>query len=134
MLDNPRLLPFIFFTSLLLVGLHVAIEQGLQRLPLLFGTRTVGWESASIVFVALAVAFPVLGAGIRTWRSARETTRLLARSAARRRMLMEFVPLLEQLESAEVPHALCQLQALELVLESDQREWLRLKREVEWYR
>ena len=132
-LDQPRLLPVLLFSSIVLVGLHVAIEQTLQRLPTIFDDDTRVWEAISIAFMAIAIALPVAWAGIRGWRSSRETTRNVVRSAARRRMLAEVAPLLSQLQQADPAHALCQLQMLELVLESDQREWLRLMREVEWY-
>lgn len=133
LLDQPRLLPWVFFLSILMVGGHVVIEQTLQRVPEVFGTSGWRWEQASILLVAIAVALPVIWAGIRAWRSTRESTRTVARSAARRRMLADIVPMLDQLQGADAAHALCQLQMLELLLESDQREWLRLMREVEWY-
>ena len=82
---------------------------------------------------ALAAGLLVVWAGIRTSRSARESTRNVARAAARRNMLAESAPLLERLHASEPALALCQLQMIELVLESDQREWLRVMQDVEWY-
>ena len=48
-------------------------------------------------------------------------------------MLAEASPLIDRLQDSEPALALCQLQMLEIVLESDQREWLRTMQEVEWY-
>lgn len=132
-LDKPRLLPWFFLTSLLMVGGHITIEQVEQRLPWLLGDAGRFWEQTSVVLMGLAVALPVAWAGIRAWRSARESTRTVARSAARRHMLAGILPLIDRMKQVDADHALCQLQTLELVLESDQREWLRLMREVEWY-
>jgi hypothetical protein len=81
----------------------------------------------------MSIGVFIIWAGIRTSRSAKESTRHVARAAARRNMLAEAAPLIERLQGAEPALALCQLQMLELVLESDQREWLRTMQEVEWY-
>lgn len=132
-LDEPRLLPWFFFASVVLVACHVLVAQLLEYFPDLFDGHRAWWSQLSVVLVAGSVALPVIWAGIRTWRSARESSRNIARSAARRHMLTDITPLLDQLATTNVAHALCQLQLLELVLESDQREWLRLMREVEWY-
>jgi hypothetical protein len=132
-LDEPRLLPWFFFASVSLVACHVAVAQAMERMPVWFHGYETWWSNLSVGLVAGSVALPVIWAGIRTWRSARESSRNIARSMARRHMLTEITPLLDQLETTNAAHALCQLQLLELVLESDQREWLRLMREVEWY-
>ena len=132
-LDKPRLLPLIFFASVVLVGLHVAIEQGLQRLPSIFGPNELWWTRLSIVVMALSIGVFIIWAGIRTSRSAKESTQHVVRAAARRNMLAEASPLIDRLQDSEPALALCQLQMLEIVLESDQREWLRNMQEVEWY-
>lgn len=132
-LDNPRLLPWFFFGSVVLVALHVGIEQTMIRIPGILDDSTDMWTNASLVLVGLSVGLPVAWAGIRTWRSARESTRNVARSAARLHMLSDIAASYDALGKVDTTHALCRLQLLELVLESDQREWLRLMREVEWY-
>ncbi len=132
-LDQPRMLPWFFFVSILLVGGHVFIEQALQRVPNLFGDGTRLWEQVSIVLVGLSVALPVVWLGIRAWRSARESVRNVTRSAARRHMLAGVLPMLDQMKANGAAYTFSQLLTLELVLESDKRGWLRLMREVEWY-
>ncbi len=125
LLDRPRLLPAFFFASVLMVAAHVAVDH--------LGAEGAPWRRASIWLIAASAALPVTWAGIRTWRSAREFTRNVARSTARRDMLDEVTALVADATAAHPSHLLCHLQMCELVLESDQREWLRLMREVEWY-
>lgn len=131
--DQSRLLPLVFSISIILAGIHVAIEQALQRLPQFFVTTEYAWEAVSIALVATAAALPILWAGMRIWRSTRESTRNVTRYAARKHMLENELPKLNSLHGSDAEHVLSQLQTIELVLESDQRAWLRLMREVEWY-
>jgi hypothetical protein len=90
-------------------------------------------EAASTLLIAASAGFPVTWAGIRTFRAARESSRNVARSTARREMLDEVARRLDEDRRAEPTSLLGELQICELVLDSDQREWLRLMREVEWY-
>ncbi|MEO8561677.1 MAG: DUF4231 domain-containing protein [bacterium] len=123
-LDEPKLLPIFFVASVLMVAAHVVVAH------------FIAGESAakvSTIFSAASAGLPVTWAGIRTYRSAREFSRNLARSAARREMLDEVARRLDEDARSDPTALLGELQICELVLDSDQREWLRLMREVEWY-
>ena len=127
--DRPKLLPVFFGASVLMVVLHVAVDLATGGLEVVRGR----WASVSTLLIAASAALPVTWAGIRTWRSAREFSRNVARSTARREMLDEMARRLDGKRHADPSHLLGELQICELVLDSDQREWLRLMREVEWY-
>ncbi|MEP6508738.1 MAG: hypothetical protein ABJC63_10975 [Gemmatimonadales bacterium] len=127
--DRPKLLPAFFGFSVLIVAAHVAVDWWPAGASVYAEKR----EIASTLLIAASAALPVTWAGIRTWRSAREFSRNVARSAARREMLNEMAERLEGKREVEPSNLLGELQICELVLDSDQREWLRLMREVEWY-
>lgn len=127
--DRPKLLPAFFGASVIIVAAHVAVYlitggSESERPP---------WDAVSTLLIAASAALPVTWAGIRTWRSAREFSRNVARSAARRDMLEEVAQRLDEPTRRDPQCLLGELQICELVLDSDQREWLRLMREVEWY-
>ena len=90
-----------------------------------------GRRETSRVFLVLAVALPVVAAGIRTWRAAHEFGRNMSRFEAKRSALEELARSLGETRSPEaVFHLLWQS---EQILEADHREWLRLMLEAEWF-
>jgi hypothetical protein len=123
-LDEPKLLPIFFIASVLMVAAHVFVSHFIAG---------AGAAKVSTVLSAASAGLPVSWAGIRTYRSAREFSRNVARSAARRQMLDEVAGRLDETPRPDPTALLGELQICELVLDSDQREWLRLMREVEWY-
>lgn len=114
--DNPRLLPLFFFASVGCVAAH-----------LFFGSSMIG----STAFVVLSAVVPVVWAGIRTYRQANEFGRNASRARAKHFALSRLSEQLE--EDRETRRVFWNLQLCEFILESDQREWLRLMREAEWY-
>ena len=123
------MLPIFFGFSVFIVATHVVIDRW-PGVPAAYVEKR---DVASTLLIAASAALPVTWAGIRTWRSAREFSRNVARSTARREMLDEMAQRLDGARQVDPSHLLGELQICELVLESDQREWLRLMREVEWY-
>lgn len=129
-LDNPKLLKWFFASSVIFVALHAGVEYAAGR----GGPEASGpLATVAVLLVALSAASPIVWAAIRTYRSAREFSRNVARSESRRQMLAQLGARVEHATGQDAEHVLSQLQMCELVLESDQREWLRLMREVEWY-
>jgi hypothetical protein len=127
-LDHPKLLPAFFAASVIMVAAHVVVG-------FFSGAHAEGASAAaaSTLLIAASAGLPVTWAGIRTYRTAREFSRNLARSTARREMLDEVARRLDEDRRSDPTSLLGELQICELVLDSDQREWLRLMREVEWY-
>ena len=123
--SNPRLLPLVFFASVLGVLLHVVF----QTASLTLERSALGLLAAC--FITFSAVLPAIWTGIRTYRSANEFARNTARSAARRSALLE---LSRRLAGAHSPFAAFQaLTVCEFVLAADQQEWLRLMLEAEWY-
>lgn len=84
---------------------------------------------------ALAALLPVLGSGIRTWRSAHEGTRNMSRFRAKHVALSNIEQRLRSNRIADYPEAesvLSDLWCAEQIMESEHREWLRLMLEAEW--
>ena len=118
--DSPHLLPIFFFGGVACAVTHVILHQG----------------QASFVFLALSLAAPITWAAIRTWRSANEFARNAARSKAKHTALTRYRDAIESVSRADPPDAarLFHLLALsEALLVSEQREWLRLMLDAEWY-
>jgi len=117
-----------FYGSVAAVGVHYLLE--------IFHFRLEGLEWLSHVLILLALALPVAGACVRTMRVARELGRsaLLFRAkhaalqSLQRRLHGEFQAV--QVSSIEVFRSIA---ACEDFLEAEQREWLRLMREAEWF-
>ena len=92
-----------------------------------------------IILIALAASFPVIGAGIRTLRSAHEFARLASLFRAKHNALKRIRDALDELmnekiavknKTAQVLHTLWQC---EQFLEDEHYEWLRLMLDAEWY-
>jgi hypothetical protein len=122
--DNPVVQPTVFIVSVVAVLLHAAFEWD-------------GRETASVVFVFLAAALPIVWTGIRTWRGANEQARNVSRSRAKAEILRARSEWLKtELAAAETPNALHVFTVLaisENLLRNELREWLRLMLETEWY-
>lgn len=149
--ESRQLLPTIFFASIFLVGIHLVRELSERREPAAeasisaargsavqgrgetTGERPAGPRSELDRWLLLsALGLPAIGAGIRTFRAANEFGRNRARSAARR---TELADISRRMQREASPHAgvLEHVALAESVLAGDQREWLRLMLEAEWY-
>jgi hypothetical protein len=156
--ENRQLLPTIFFVSISLVGIHLVrelserrgTEAGAASISAAHGAATAGagagagdeaGETSGPArhgrdidrwLLLAALGLPAIGAGIRTFRAANEFGRNRARSAARR---TELADIARRMQRETSPHAevLAHVALAESVLAGDQREWLRLMLEAEWY-
>ena len=118
-----------FLISVLCAIVHLGLSSiDKIREPL---ERVVYEPFLSNVLVELAAIFPVLGAAIRTYRSANEFSRNSVRFGAVRHSLER----VEQALSLDMgpKGKLEQLESSEVTLEDEHREWLRLMDEAEWY-
>lgn len=88
-------------------------------------------ETLSLVLIVFAAAFPVLGAAVRTLRSANEFSRNTARFNAMYEELREKER--ELTPDARSSEKIRTLSESERALEDEHREWLRLMDEAEWY-
>lgn len=121
-----RALPLFFFGAVFLEVLQavLAVTAGSSGIV---SIKVVGtWLAAA------AIALPAVWAGIRTQQGAREVARNATRSRARHGALTQ---LTERLLAARGNPAevLWTMHLAEFVLQVDQREWLRLLRDAEWY-
>jgi hypothetical protein len=120
--------PFFFFSSILAVSGHfiydiVTSAQGSHV--------EVSTANLFVLFVVLAAAFPVIGAGVRSLRTAYEFARNNSRFRAK---LVALSGLDERLRQENDPEAIFRdLWSCEQILESEHREWLRLMIEGEWF-
>src|SRR5262249_1711774 len=127
--DNPRLLPFFFFSSVLAVFIHFGFE-----IASFFAGNP---QSASVLrssrrfFLLCAAVLAALWAGIKTWRSAHELTRNAARAAASLGVLKRYSERLGR--EKEPSRVFATLDLCETFLDAEQREWLRLMLEADWY-
>lgn len=120
--------PLFFFSSILAVSGHfiydiVASAHGSQA--------EVTTSNLFVLFVVLAAALPVVGAGVRSLRTAYEFARNNSRFRAK---LVALSSLAERLRQENDPKAIFRdLWSCEQILESEHREWLRLMIEGEWF-
>jgi hypothetical protein len=115
--------PALFFASVFAVLAHFVLD--------LLGASSgdPAWHATALV--ALAVALPVLGAGVRTFRTAHELARSATHFRARRDSLTH---LRERIANETEGAGLLRIfQACENLLEAEHREWLRLMLEAEWF-
>jgi hypothetical protein len=138
--------PVLFFVSVFLALLHVLIQAVTS---LSHGEGVVGPHEESVVaviLIAAAAILPVCGGGIRTARAAFEFSRHTLRFRAKYNALAKLEESLTlHEEELSVPKATRQgeleiaaavygdLWMCEHVLEHEQREWLRLMIEAEWF-
>lgn len=127
-LDNPVLLPLVFFGSLGIVLAHF----GLTIVRRVVGLHeAAGLDRIGDLLIGLSLALPVAWAGVRTYRSANEFARNRSRSLARESALRQIA---KRLAEEPSPQALFASIALaEYILAADQHEWLRLMLDAEWY-
>ena len=135
-LDNPVLLPFVFFLSVFLVLLHIVIEAayGLER-PRSADLSEVFHRVGGLLLFASA-AIPAIWTAFRTWRSANESARNVARSRAKLGLLSARAVTLEKILMDEKPDAFrifTSLALCESLLHNELQEWLRLMLDAEWY-
>ncbi|MFL5245320.1 MAG: hypothetical protein ACJ8FY_24755 [Gemmataceae bacterium] len=121
-----RILPqWLFFISVLAAFVHFSVlflqPEKSQEAHL----------SAAVSLALLAAVLPVFGAGIRTYRMANEFGRNVKRFESTRHVLSEMDHWLE--ENVDAKTALLTLWSCEHTLEIEQREWLRLMAETEWF-
>jgi hypothetical protein len=85
----------------------------------------------SLLLITLAAALPVVGAGIRTFRTAYEFARNTIRFRAKRDALTH---LEEKLQKETEPEEIFRdLWRCEQVMKAEHREWLSLMIEAEWF-
>lgn len=121
-----RLLPpFLFFGTIIITLAHYLYDY----LDDLFGD---GGKSSdlSLAIVVIAASMPVIGAGVRTFRSAQEDTRNIGRYRSK-------LIALDSIDTTIVPGAdphdvYHGFWYAELVLDAEHRDWLRLMTGVEW--
>ena len=118
--DNPRLLPIFFFSGVACAAAHRLLPEG----------------DRGLVLLAFSLLSPIAWAAIRTWRSANEFSRNAARAEAKKAALTKYRDALGATSKAEKPdgtQAFRLLALSEALLASEQREWLRLMLDAEWY-
>jgi len=123
-----RHLPHIFFfLGVIAVATHFIIDDLVHESE---------WHFVSNILIFLGVAFPVIGIGVRTYRSSHEFARSASIFRANENRLMELddeiVSLLNELRGNKM-HLLSLLTACEELLEEEHYEWLRLMAESEWF-
>jgi hypothetical protein len=119
--------PFFFFISVMAALAHFAhdIFSPGHEAP------AHGLSEWSLLLIMVAAAMPVLGAGVRTVRTAYEFARNTVRYRAKLitlKRLKERLP--HEMEAFVIFH---ELWCSEQILESEHREWLRLMIDAEWF-
>ena len=116
--------PGLFFASVIFALVHAAIHvAGEHDSPSLV--------RIAIVLALLAAIFPVIAAGVRTWRGAFEFCRNALRFES---MAHHLEHLQNELDKAKTPEArLAILRRGEYAMESEHRAWMRLMMEAEWF-
>lgn len=121
-----RALPLFFFGAVFLEILQVVLSY-ISDAP-----GGAPMPSGAVWLAAAAVALPAIWAGIRTYQGAREDSRNSIRSKARHGAMTQLSERMLASRSNPV-ELLWTMRLTEFVLQVDQREWLRLLREAEWY-
>ncbi len=120
--------PLFFFFSVLAALGHFVYNIATSAYDLQANAAT---SNFIVLFVVLAAAFPVVGAGVRSLRTAYEFARNNSRFRAKHVVLSR---LAERLRQENDPEAIFRdLWSCEQILESEHREWLRLMIEGEWF-
>jgi len=120
--------PLFFFFSVLAALGHFVYNTVTSTYDLQANVAT---SNFVVLFVVLAAAFPVVGAGVRSLRTAYEFARNNSRFRAKHVALSR---LAERLRQENDPEAIFRdLWSCEQILESEHREWLRLMIEGEWF-
>jgi len=124
--------PAMFLASIACAVLHLFLSGVGYFGEHVFEWHSMEWEPKSgLILITLAALFPVLGAAIRTHRSANEFSRNSVRFNA---VYQELQEISDYLNSPPDPAVkLAKLKRCEETLEDEHREWLRLMDEAEWY-
>jgi hypothetical protein len=117
--DDPAIVQFVFFSSVILIILHALIEDTGQL---------EAWDRG---FVLAAAALPTFFAGFKTWRSSNEFARNTARAQAKLTQLIDLAAALKGAKDGWT--VLTTMRLCEALLEEEQREWARLMTEAEWF-
>ena len=117
-----HLSPVLFFLSVGMVLAHYGYD---------FVKQAHGLNALSRIAVLLAASLPVIGGGVRTFRSAYEFARNTVRYRSKIVALTTIDGALDS--SRDVCGQLSKLWYSELILENEHREWLRLMMEAEWF-
>lgn len=115
--------PMFFFLSVLSVLGHFSIDIFFEPSPIM--------HNVSVSLIVLAASFPLLGAGIRTLRSAHEFARSASLFRAKHAALEDINDRLNN--ATECQSILRILWRCEQFLEAEHLEWLRLMIEAEWF-
>ncbi len=134
LLNNPRVAPLAFIVAAAFAVLHLAFESP-------WAGSSVGVRTVSAVVLFLSLTTVVAWAAARTWKSANEFSRNAARAQAKRDVLMKYRTEIDdalratrETNSPVNPWRLFKALSLcQAMLEAEQREWLRLMAEAEWY-
>jgi hypothetical protein len=121
--------PLLFFGSVFCALAHFLVH--ISEIGEKSGAAREGRIEWSVVFTFFAAALPVVGAGLRTIRSAHEFARNTIRYQAKYVVLHALSQRLRG--GAEWDEVFRDLSVAEQVLESEHREWLRLMIEAEWF-
>lgn len=121
-----RALPLFFFGAVFLEVIQAVLTVTYRS------TGTGSLESVGYILSGAAIAIPAIWAGIRTQQGARESSRNATRSLARHHALTQLGDRLLKARGNPA-ELLWTMRLAEFVLQVDQREWLRLLREAEWY-
>jgi hypothetical protein len=125
--------PFYFYASLVVVIAHV-IAEGLAYSPLLSPYGPAVMKVLSLILLALAIVLPAIGTASRTKHLADEPARNASRYKAKWHALQQLQGSLSRaVEARDAEAVLRTMSFCEQVLELDQREWLRLMIEAEWF-
>jgi hypothetical protein len=117
--------PLLFGLSIVCALAHFALDWLAAR------GHIAPHEQASRTLIVLAAIFPVIGAAVRTYRSAHEFSRNTTRFWAK---YLQLRMRAERLKVVTWPEdVLRELWQSESTLEQEHREWLRLMEEAEWF-
>jgi hypothetical protein len=123
-----RYAPYLFFSlGVVIVAIHFIINDLVHEGE---------WHVISNFLILLAIAFPVLGMGVRTYRSSHEFARSASIFRAKEKRLLEIeaeITLLLNEPPGNRMQLISLLNACEHQLEEEHYEWLRLMAESEWF-
>ena len=126
-----RLPTLLFFFSIIAAFSHFVIS--------IFFKSVHEMHTISIILIVLAASFPVIGAGIRTLRSAHEFARKASLFRAKYNALKRIRDALDEIMNEKtavknkVEKVLHTLWQCEQFMEDEHYEWLRLMLDAEWY-
>jgi hypothetical protein len=123
-----RYIPHIFFSlGVVIVAVHFIINDLVHEGE---------WHFTSNILIFFGIAFPVIGMGVRTYRSSHEFARSASIFRAKEKRLLkidaEIASLLNELPENKI-QLMSALNACEQQLEEEHYEWLRLMVESEWF-